>query len=50
MKDEMFNVSDVTRFEVIDSTGRVYVRYGVKVDLSMQDEGRTLKIFVTTEE
>jgi hypothetical protein len=52
------NVDKVTRFEVIDETGRAYVRedgrkgfrdqdfLGVKVDLSFQDEGRTLKVFV----
>jgi hypothetical protein len=36
----------VTRIEVIDETGRSYVRYGVSVELSYQDEGRTLKVFV----
>lgn len=40
----------VTRFEVIDHTtdgeGRVYVKYDVSVDLSYQDDGRTLKAFV----
>lgn len=42
----------VDRFEVIDDTGRAYVKgsiYGspVKVELSYQDDGRTLKVFVT---
>lgn len=41
----------VDRIEVIDETGRVYVKgsiYGtpVKVELDYQDEGRTLKVFV----
>jgi hypothetical protein len=36
----------VTRFEVIDKDGRAYVRHGVSVELSFQDDGRTLKIFV----
>lgn len=43
----------VNRFEVIDEKGRVYVRSdilldgpGVKVTLSYQDDGRTLKVFV----
>jgi hypothetical protein len=36
----------VTRFEVIDETGRVLTYYGVKVQLSYQDDGRTLKVFV----
>lgn len=36
----------VTRLEVIDDTGRAYVKYGVKVlELSLQDDGRTLKVF-----
>jgi hypothetical protein len=42
----------VTRIEVIDETGRVYVRDPrtggpISVELSYQDEGRTLKIFVS---
>lgn len=44
-------VKKVNRFEVIDETGRAYVKgsiYGspVKVELSYQDDGRTLKVFV----
>jgi hypothetical protein len=34
------------RFEVIDGTGRQYVKYGVDLDFSVQDDERTLKIFV----
>ncbi len=42
---------DVTRLEVIDSTGRAYTQWDVKdVQLSFQDEGRTLKIFLKNEE
>ena len=37
---------NVTRFEVIDETGRAYVRHGVIIELSYQDDGRTLKVFV----
>ena len=42
---------DVGRFEVIDESGRAYARgsiYGdpVKVELILQDGGRTLKVFV----
>jgi hypothetical protein len=45
----------VDRFEVIDDTGRAYVKgsiYGtpVKVELSYQDDGRTLKVFVSPRE
>ena len=44
------DTSQVTRFEVIDHTARnslrAIVRYGVNVDLSYQDEGKTLKVFL----
>jgi hypothetical protein len=36
----------VTRVEVIDEDGRVYSRWCAKVELSVQDDGRTLKMFV----
>lgn len=37
----------VTRFEVIDNHGRSYTKYGViKLHFSLQDDDRTLKIFV----
>ena len=40
--------SKVTRVEVIDENGRAYVRgpEDIKVELSFQDEDRTLKIFI----
>ena len=48
------SASEVTRFEVIDESGRAYVRSnvllgspGIKVELSYQDNGRTLKVFVS---
>lgn len=48
------NTDKVTRFEVINHTGwagekqgRVLVKHGVSIELSLQDEGRTLKVFVT---
>lgn len=38
---------NVTRFEVIDDSGRAYVAYGIKIDdIQLQDDNRTLKIFV----
>ena len=48
-------IGQVDRFEVIDETGRAYVKgsiYGspVSVELSYQDEGRTLKVFVSKRE
>lgn len=39
-------LENVTRFEVIDENGRAYVRHGVKVEQSLQDDGRTLKVFI----
>lgn len=49
---QTIDISKVDRFEVIDDTGIAYVRgpmYGtpVKVEVSLQDDGRTLKVFVT---
>lgn len=39
--------ADVTRVEVIDETGRAYVKYNRSdVEISIQDDGRTLKLFV----
>ena len=40
----------VTRVEVIDSDGRSYVKYNVSdVSISVQDEERTLKVFLKNE-
>lgn len=39
---------NVTRFELIDESSRALVRYGIKIELSLQDETRTLKIFLTS--
>jgi len=54
------DTSKVTRFEVRDCTasrnppgqpaGWSRVRYGVSVELSLQDGGRTLKVFLTDSE
>jgi hypothetical protein len=42
-------LSQVTRIEVIDENGRVYVNWKEenKVMISLQDDGRTLKIFIS---
>jgi hypothetical protein len=40
-------LKDVTRFEVIDRNGRQIVNYNVNVELSFQDEDKTLKVFIT---
>ena len=42
----MFKDQTVTRFEVIDENGRAYTDYYCKVELSYQDDGRTLKVFI----
>lgn len=37
----------ITRVEVIDDEGRQFVRWDIpKVELSFQDGGRTLKVFL----
>jgi predicted RNA-binding Zn-ribbon protein involved in translation (DUF1610 family) len=40
-------VKEVNRFEVIDENGRSYVKYDCALELSYQDDGKTLKIFIT---
>jgi hypothetical protein len=48
------NTDKVTRFEVIDHTtggyGRILTEYGVKVELSLQDDDKTLKVFMKDRE
>jgi hypothetical protein len=44
--DGTFKLPKVTRLEVIDHTGRAYVIRNSEVELSYQDNARTLKIFV----
>lgn len=51
------DTSKVTRFELIDhrlplgvtgvQTGRIVGMHGCKVELSLQDDGKTLKVFVS---
>lgn len=45
-RDPVPNDNWITRIEVIDDTGRAYVKHGVVVSQYLQDGGRTLKIFV----
>jgi hypothetical protein len=41
----------VTRVEVIDNNGRAYVKHGVvKAEMHLQDDERTLKLFVEYEQ
>lgn len=46
-QEDMTNNVKVTRFEVIDESGRVCTRHNCKVELSYQDDGRTLKVFLS---
>lgn len=41
----------ITRIEVIDENGRSYVNQNLKnkIEIHLQDEGRTLKIFVNND-
>ena len=52
--NKALDLSNVNRVEVIDNdTGRGYVKYNFKVKNlkhELQDEGKTLKIFITYEE
>lgn len=45
-QEDMADTSKVTRFEVIDENGRAYTTKDCKVELSYQDDGRTLKVFI----
>jgi len=52
MREDLNDLSEVNRLEVIDDNGRAYVIGAIynrpfnKVDLSYQDGGKTLKVFV----
>ena len=40
-------IDTVTRLEIIDSNGRVYGRFDLNgITLSLQDDQRTLKLFI----
>ena len=49
MESNLEHLEKVTRVEVIDENGRRYVNWDDKnkVELSYQDDGRTLKIFIS---
>ena len=49
MNDITINESKLTRVEVIDTKGRSYVHWSDEYDitLSIQDNERTLKVFIT---
>jgi hypothetical protein len=49
--EELISMKGVTRFEVIDNKGRSYVKYldkDERIKYSLQDEDRTLKVFIDT--
>ena len=40
-------LENITRFEIIDSNGRVYGKFDLNgITLSLQDDERTLKVFI----
>lgn len=45
MKKEI-KTKKITRVEVIDENGRAYVGNDLVVTVSIQDDGRTMKVFV----
>jgi hypothetical protein len=45
-QEDMAKDQTLTRFEVIDEYGRAYSDHYCKVELSYQDDGRTLKVFI----
>jgi len=47
-RDKISKISNdnINRFEVIDNTGRILLFYDKKIQLSYQDNSRTLKVFV----
>jgi hypothetical protein len=48
--DKVKKVKECTRVEVIDQKGRTYVNWDKNniVSISLQDDGKTIKIFIKT--
>lgn len=46
LMDNNIDFSSITRFEAIDNSGRGVVYHNVKIAPSVQDGGKTLKIFI----
>ena len=44
--DFVESLPDVSRFEVVDWDGRRLTEWNVGVSISIQDEGRTLKVYL----
>jgi hypothetical protein len=50
MNKDVIDFSKVDRVEVVDETGRAYVKWDiVDVQPSLQDDGRTLKLFLSVQ-
>lgn len=47
LTEEVKLLPKTTRLEVIEETGRAYVVHEASIEISMQDNERTIKIFVT---
>jgi hypothetical protein len=47
-QEDMVKDQTVTRVEVIDEYGRRYTKHNCKVELSYQDDGKTLKVFINS--
>jgi hypothetical protein len=50
--DDLQKMKSVNRVEVIDNTGRAYVKYldkDERIKYSLQDEDKTLKVFIDKE-
>jgi hypothetical protein len=47
-----YSTDKVTRVEIIDENGRSYTNFDPnnKVELSFQDDGKTLKVFISNRE
>jgi len=46
MANKEIKIPNVTRVEVIDKTGRAYVKWNILAEAKLQDDERTLKIFI----
>ena len=48
---ENLSIPSISRIEVIDNTGRVYVNWGIKdYKMYIQDKERTLKVYISNKD
>jgi hypothetical protein len=45
-KDCLIHLPTITRVELIDETGRLIIKHNVECRISIQDNERTLKVFI----